>query len=61
MDDAKPLLNQHKAKHNMQTSYIKGKPLCGLMAVPNKRALTLNALKVSDSKRNPDGSGIIWL
>lgn len=51
MHNGKPLLNQCKAFLNMQTSYIKGEPFQGLMAVPNKGALTLNTPKVSDSKR----------
>lgn len=58
MHNGKPLLNQCKAFLNMQTSYIKGKPFQGLMAVPNKGALTLNTPKVSHSKRNPDGPAL---
>lgn len=50
------LLKQCKAFLNMQTLCIKGKPFQGLMAVPNKGALTLNTPKVSDGKRNPDAS-----
>ena len=51
MHDGKPQLYRCKALVNMQTSYITGKPLQGLMPVPNKGALTLNAPKVSDSKK----------
>lgn len=58
MHNGKPLLNQCKAFLNMQTSYIKGKPFRGLMAMPNKGALTLNTPKVSDSKGNPDGPAL---
>lgn len=56
MHNGTPLLNQCKVFLNMQTSCVKGKPFQGLMAVPNKGALTLNTPKVSDSKRNPDAS-----
>lgn len=55
MHNDKPLLNQCKAFLNMQTSYITAKPFRGLMAMPNKGALTLNTPKVSDGKGNPDG------
>lgn len=49
---------QCRAFVKMQTSYIKAKPLQGLMPVLNKRALTLNAPKVSECKRSPDGPAL---
>lgn len=58
MHNGKPVLNQCKAFLNMHTSHFKGKPFRGLMAVPNKKVLTLNTPKVSDSKRNPDGPAL---
>ena len=42
----------------MQTSHIKGKPFRGLMALPNKGALTLSTPKVLDSEGNPDGPAL---
>lgn len=53
MHSSKPVLNQCKAFLNMHTSYFKGKPFWALMAARNKRALTLNTPKVSDSKKEP--------
>lgn len=61
MHDGKPLLNQCKAFLKRQTSYIKGKSFLGLMAEPNNGALTLNTLKVSDSKGNPDGPNAVFV
>lgn len=61
MHDGKPLLNQRKAFLKMQTSYIKGQSFLGLMAVPNNGTLTLNTLKVSDSKGNPDGPNAVFV
>lgn len=55
MHDGKPLLNRFKPFLNTQTSDIKGEPFRGLMALPNKGALTFDAPKVSNSRGNPDG------
>lgn len=55
---ANPYLTTVRHPLTCRPNTLRGLPFQGLMAVPNKGALTLNTPKVSDSKGNPDGPAL---